>query len=118
MVEKPDLLVEMIILRDYSPYQKLDFSIVSDMQKQEALKPAKTVYGSGDPAPEHPSEMAISGRVLELQNRMNDILFSIPRFTKCLFRGDFDMYRRWEGVVAEMCVLLYERHFGWQQAPR
>lgn len=118
MIEKADVLVEMIILRDYSPYQKLDFSIVPDLEKQKSIGPFKTVYESGDLVPKHPSEMRISGRVLDLQNRMNDILFSIPRFTKCLFRRDFDMYRRWEGVVAAMCVLLYERHLGWQKDPR
>ena len=28
------------------------------------------------------------------------------------------MYRRWEGVVASLCGLLHERHFGWQKDPR
>ena len=51
-------------------------------------------------------------------NWVNDLLFSIPRFTKCLFRGDRDMYRRWVGAVEHLWILLYERRFGWQQVTR
>jgi hypothetical protein len=38
----------------------------------------------------------------------------VARFTKCLFRGELDMYRRWRGITAITLVLLYEEHFGWE----
>jgi len=46
---------------------------------------------------------------------LTDVLFSVARFTKCLFRCDIDMYRRWESITDLTLVLLYERHFGWER---
>ena len=46
---------------------------------------------------------------------LTDVLFSVDRFTKCLFRRDIDMYRRWESITDLTLVLLYEKHFGWER---
>ncbi|HUT21536.1 MAG TPA: hypothetical protein VM366_20480 [Anaerolineae bacterium] len=46
---------------------------------------------------------------------LTDVLFSVDRFTKCLFRRDIDMYRRWESITDLTLVLLYEKRFGWER---
>lgn len=115
MIEEPELLVEMILLREYRPYQKIDFSIARCIEAQAKVGPLKEVYRApGEPHPGR-TQMLETGRIDALQNRMNDLLFSIPRFAKCLFRRDFDMYRRWAGMLAMVQALLYERHSGWRE---
>jgi len=46
---------------------------------------------------------------------LTDVVFSVAGFTKCLFRRDIDMYRRWESITDLTLVLLYEKHFGWER---
>jgi hypothetical protein len=50
-----------------------------------------------------------------VQHQLYDFLFSVPRFTKCLFRQDYDMYRRWKGISNIVLILLYEKYFGWEE---
>jgi len=51
-------------------------------------------------------------------HKFNDILFSIPRFLKCLFRGDFDAFRRHAGVTRAVSVLLFEKIFGFKKVAK
>ena len=105
----PEWYSEMVMLRDYNPYHKVDFSIGG---KEDW--PRVTVYDD----PEKPQLSVSVLREVTLHDdvvrKLTDVLFSVPRFTKCLFRRDVDMYRRWESITDLALVLLYERHFGWQ----
>ena len=38
------------------------------------------------------------------------MFFSFPRFLKCLFRGDIEMYRRWEGIKNKLFLMLYKKY--------
>ena len=100
---------EMVMLQDYSPYQKVDFSIGG---KEDW--PVAVVYDN----PAKRGESSSGLEAVEIRRDaayvLMDILFSVGRFTKCLFRRDVDMYRRWESITDLALVLLYERHFGWQ----
>lgn len=112
-------LAEMVMLRDYSPYQKIDLSIVDAIGVKEDFGPFKRVYRDSDGLANRSSTALnpVKSRG-GLANRMNDILFSVPRFTKCLFRGDRDMYRRWTTIVNATLVMLHESHFGWSDDAR
>jgi hypothetical protein len=108
-------IAQMIMLKDYSPYQKIDFEITDHISRKQAFAPFKCIY-QRDPTPAAThSALQIHSERMTLANQFNDILFSIPRFTKCLFRRDRDLYRRWVGVTEHLAVLLYESHFGWGQ---
>jgi hypothetical protein len=50
--------------------------------------------------------------------KLDEVLFSIARFTKCLFRNDMDMYRRWKSMTDITLVMLYEKYFGWEKESR
>jgi predicted nucleotidyltransferase len=107
----PESYSEMVMLHGYSLYQKVDFSIgawgLSDLH-------LSVVYDSK----EKPRDCRSTLCALEIRQdvvyRLTDTLFSVARFTKCLFRRDIDMYRRWEGITNIALVLLYEKHFGWE----
>ncbi len=81
LASSPDLYAAMVMLRDCSPYQKIDLDA-------------------------------------DLQNQLNDILFSIPRFAKCLFRHDPYLYQRFYATVENTLTLLYESHHDWQMPKR
>lgn len=105
-------LAEMAMLRDFSPYQKIDLSIADSVEAKEAFAPLKCIYRDPDPpARRSETDLSLIKPREGLANRMNDLLFSVPRFAKCLFRGDRDMYRRWWGVVNTVLVMLHEKHF-------
>jgi hypothetical protein len=68
-----------------------------------------------------PQKRAESVSSLELEEDRQDLsfnlanqLFAVPRFLKCIFRGDIDMYRRWTGMLNAVLVLWYEKKFGWE----
>jgi len=113
LVEQSDVFVEMLMLEGYSPYQKIDLCITSNRESQHEFGPFTELYRSGDSVEVSPHNLRIEGKSHAPQNQVNDLLFSIPRFTKCLFRRDRDMYRRWSGTVNRALCLLYEKHFGW-----
>lgn len=102
---------EMVMLQEYNPYQKIDFSI-GDWGKQDWL--LLTLYER----PEPPRPPSTTLEALDIRQdvayKLMDVLFSIARFTKCLFRHDIDMYRRWESITDLTLVILYEKYFGWQ----
>ena len=118
IVSNEDCLAEMVMLQDYSPYQKVDFSITATIENNQQFAPFKLIYGRRTEATAPVTKLTVEGTAGDLRNSTADILFSIPRFTKCLFRQDRDMYRRWMGVMDRIFVLLYERHFGWQKQSR
>ena len=111
LVGSPEGYSEMVMLRDYSPYQKIDFSI-GDWGKQDWL--LLTLYERPEP-PQPPSTILEPLDIRQdVAYKLMDVLFSIARFTKCLFRHDIDMYRRWESITDLTLVMLYEKYFGWQ----
>ncbi len=102
---------EMIQLWDYSPYQKVDFSI-GDWGKQDWQ--LKVVYDNKEKLRNSQTKLENKPIIRDASYVLTDVLFSIARFTKCLFRGDIDMYRRWMSITDVTLALLYEKHFGWK----
>jgi hypothetical protein len=110
LLNQSDVYAAMSLLRDVAPYQKIDFSIVSDIEMQARFGPFQTLY-QDDKKEGAGAALKILTFTDDLQNQLNDVLFSIPRFTKCLFRRDFYQYQRWQGVLNRALGLLYEKHF-------
>jgi len=109
-------LSQMVMLEDFSPYQKIDFSITDNIETKisAGFGPFISVYKDNSPSDKSDSELEIVGENSE-KNQLDDFLFSVPRFTKCLFRKDYDMYRRWKGISDIAMVLLYEKYFDWEE---
>jgi hypothetical protein len=105
----------MVMLHDFAPYQKIDFSIVNqiDYKIQHGFGPFLRVYDSQPSQIQSPTPLDVVN-VDAVRNQLHDFLFAVPRFTKCLFRQDFDMYRRWKGISDIALVLLYEKYEGWK----
>jgi len=114
-----DSLSEMIMLEDYSPYQKIDLTIVNriDTKQRAGFGPFHPVYEKWMDNESSPSQLTIQ-HVNTIQNQLADFLFSVPRFTKCLFRHDVDMYRRWKNISDMVLVLLCEKYTGWSRQSR
>lgn len=111
-----NIFAESIMLKDYAPYQKIDFSLTPN-NENKIFGSTLLVYEEKIKSISNLSELKIVTKNL-LINQLHDYLFSVPRFTKCLFRKDFDMYRRWKGVTNIIPILLYEKHFGWEEKSR
>jgi len=109
-------LSQMVMLEDFSPYQKIDLSLTDDIETKisAGFGPFISVYKDNSPSTKINSKL----KVIEennVKNQLDDFLFSVPRFTKCLFRKDYDMYRRWKGISDIAMVLLYEKYFDWEE---
>jgi hypothetical protein len=112
------VLAQMILLEGYSPYQKIDLGVVDSIERNEAMAPFQRLYGCPRVSSGSAGAFTFHGQRECLGNWLNDLLFSVPRFTKCLFRQDRDLYRRWTGLTEAMMVLLLERYCGWMRTHR
>lgn len=115
---KSTSLAEMLILRDYSPYQKIDFSIVADIEEKAEFGPFTMVYESNGQVGSGLSQLEVKEIQKDVTYKLDEVLFSIVRFTKCLFRNDPDMYRRWKSISDVALAMLYEKYFGWVEENR
>jgi predicted nucleotidyltransferase len=111
-------LSEMLMLEGYSPYQKIDFSIVNRIEDKTGFGPFVSVYESAGKIEFCPSELQVHQIQKDVAYKLDEVLFSIARFTKCLFRNDMDMYRRWKSMTDITLVMLYEKYFGWEKESR
>lgn len=107
-------LVRMFMFQDYSPYQKIDLSLVGDITQEGVFGPFVPVFECPGASPGSTTSLDVIPRTKDATHQLEDVLFAVPRFTKCLHRRDYDMYRRWRGLNRMLWVLLYERHFGWE----
>lgn len=104
---------EMILFEGYCPYQKVDLSLVNEITAKDAFGPFLKIYEKDVLQPEKPTVLPVFPRTRDIHLDLADTLFSVPRFTKCLFRRDYDMYRRWKGTTNSLMLLLYEKYLGW-----
>ena len=107
---------QMVMLKDFSPYQKIDFSITDSIEtkKLAGFGPFISIYKDNSLTTKVNSKLDII-KENNVKNQLDNFLFTVPRFTKCLFRKDYDMYRRWKHISDYTMVLLYEKYFGWEE---
>jgi predicted nucleotidyltransferase len=107
---------QMVMLKDFSPYQKIDFSITDSIEtkKLAGFGPFISIYKDNSITDKVNSKLKII-KQNNVRNQLDDFLFTVPRFTKCLFRKDYDMYRRWKNISDYTMALLYEKYFGWKE---
>jgi predicted nucleotidyltransferase len=116
LVSEPNHMAEMIALRDLSPYQKIDLTILSNLDSKRKFGPFLKVFERASEAPCTVSDLLPLPAPSGIEHNLKDILFSVPRFTKCLWRNDFDMYRRWMGVTRNLFILLFEKNSNWEES--
>ena len=95
-----------------------DLSIIDHIESQARFGPFLALYENSAPTPTNDAPLPIIDLDADLQNQLNDILFSIPRFAKCLFRHDPYLYQRFYATVENTLPLLYESHHDWQMPKR
>jgi len=107
---------QMVMLKDFSPYQKIDLSITDSIEtkKSAGFGPFISIYKDNSLTTKVNSKLDII-KENNVKNQLDNFLFTVPRFTKCLFRKDYDMYRRWKHISDYTMVLLYEKYFGWEE---
>ncbi len=107
---------QMVMLNDFSPYQKIDFSITDSIETKisAGFGPFISIYKDNSLTTKDNSKLDIIKQD-SVKNQLDNFLFTVPRFTKCLFRKDYDMYRRWKHISDYTMVLLYEKYFGWEE---
>jgi len=109
-------LSQMVILKDFSPYQKIDLTITDSIETKisAGFGPFISIYKENSLTTKVNSILDIIKQD-SVKNQLEDFLFTVPRFTKCIFRRDYDMYRRWKNISDNTMVLLYEKYFGWEE---
>lgn len=109
-------LSQMVMLKDFSPYQKIDFSITDNIERKIAagFGPFIPIYQNNSLNAKVNSKLAIIEEN-NVKNQLDGFLFSVPRFTKCLFRKDYDMYRHWKHISDKTMVLLYQKYYDWNE---
>ncbi|MGF7059341.1 hypothetical protein [Brassicibacter mesophilus] len=107
---------QMVMLKDFSPYQKIDFSVTDSIEtkKLAGFGPFISIYKDNSLTAKVNSKLDII-KQNNVKNQLDNFLFTVPRFTKCLFRKDYDMYRRWKHISDYTIVLMYEKYFGWEE---
>ena len=111
-----DWYAQTMMFDSYSLYHKVDFSIGCGLDLSKLT--LQVVYDCPSKARESLSNLEPLTIQPDVAYQLNEALFAVPRFTKCLFRQDFDMYRRWVGMTNQLCAILYEKQFGWQPGAR
>lgn len=103
----------MFMLKNYTPYQKIDIGI---QRKGYGIQFSNitTVYSKESKVNKN-RDFDIVSTEKTVDYNLKNFLFGIPRITKCFFRNDFDMYRRWISNINAFMSLLYEKYFGWQE---
>lgn len=104
---------EMVILQDYSPYQKIDLSMMNLNRSLPGIQ-LKMIYESKARLKESKTLLDPLQIKQHAAYKLDDMLFSAAKFTKCLFRNDPGMNQCWMGIANLKYVLLYEKHFGWE----
>jgi predicted nucleotidyltransferase len=102
---------EMIMLKRYMPYQKIDIGIERKGAGVD-FKPITSVY-KNNKALGDDRDCLIHSMHTTCDYNLNNFLFGVPRFIKCCYRKDFDLYRRWKGMTDRLLCLIYEKYFGW-----
>lgn len=107
---------QMVMLKDFSPYQKIDFSIADCIETKisAGFGPFMAVYKDESLRVKPHSKLDVIEED-SVKHQLENFLFAVPRFTKCLFRKDYDMYRRWKNTSDDAISLLHEKYFGWKE---
>ena len=104
-------IVEMILLQGMSPYNKIDFSIRNDLDGKNEFKPFKELYNRNSKHQKTSTKIKTNLKYSKNINTLNDKLFSIPRFTKTLFRNEQpESYRRWQATINEYLEILMKKY--------
>ncbi len=99
-------LAQMIMLRDYSPYHKIDFGICSGPC---VFTPSLSVYKNVNAA-FNESKLQILPITNDVKYGLDYLLFRVPRITKCFFRKDMKGYIKWQETVNLMLGLFFEKY--------
>lgn len=107
---------QMVMFKDFSPYQKIDFSITDNIETKisAGFGPFISIYKDNSLTTKVNSKLEIIEEN-DVKKQLDNFLFWVPRFTKCLFRKDYDMYRRWKCISDYAMVLMYEKYFDWEE---
>ena len=111
-----EAIAEGVLKKDFSPSQNISPSITenTNTKKSAGLGPLISIYQDDT----HPDHVASNLKITQentVTNQLDDFLFSVTRVTKCLFRKDYDMYRRWKRISDIVMVVLHEKYFGWEE---
>lgn len=113
LVSDRNSFAEMIMLEKYSPYQKIDISIERE-GFGVPFNPISTVF-QNDLSVGLDRDCEVHEIKKTVEYELLNVLFGVPRTTKCFFRRDFDIYRRWQSLTNSLLVILNEKYMGWQE---
>lgn len=99
-------MAQMIMLKGFSPYHKIDFGICSG---SSVFTPSRSIY-KNDNAIVNDTELQILPITEDVKYNLDYQLFRVPRITKCFFRKDSAGYKKWNETVDLVLSLLFEKY--------
>lgn len=102
---------QMIMLRDYSPYHKIDFGICSGLS---TFTPSKSIFKK-DNLKICDSKLQILPIINDVKYNLDYLLFRIPRITKCFFRKNAVGYKKWNETLDIVLGLLFEKYHSYKK---
>jgi len=101
-----DNFAQMIMLREYSPYHKIDFGICSGVC---VFTPSRSIYRN-EKATVNDTKLKIFPITNDVKYNLDYQLFRGPRITKCFFRKDLAGYKKWQETVDLVLGMLFEKY--------
>ncbi|HCS39134.1 MAG TPA: hypothetical protein DIW44_06050 [Anaerolineaceae bacterium] len=105
-------LAQMIMLRDYSPYHKIDFGISSG---DCIFSPSQSIY-KNEQTKFNDSKLQTLPATKDIKYDLDYLLFRVPRITKCFFRKDIKGYKKWRETVNLLLGLLFEKYHTYKKS--
>jgi predicted nucleotidyltransferase len=114
-IDKPNVISEIIYLKNFKPYQKIDLTIIPYLGYLSDFNPQMTILFENQLAdreqksgiePEKAKEETLD------EWMMKNIAFVIG-FCKSYKRKNMEMYRYWDFIKDAMLILLFEKHDKW-----
>lgn len=99
-------MAQMIMLRGYSPYHKIDFGICSGAC---VFTPSRSVY-KNEKVITIDSKLQIFPITNVVKYNLDYQLFRVPRIIKCFFRKNVAGYKKWNETVNLVLGLLFEKY--------
>lgn len=115
--DKPNVISEVIYLKDYKPFQKIDLTIVPYLGYLSGFNPDVFVLYENQVVDRTLKRGIVHKNkpVETLDSWMTNYMSLVVGFLKTYKRQNMEMYRYWDLIKDAMVVLLFEKYYGWSK---
>ncbi|MFS8131243.1 MAG: nucleotidyltransferase domain-containing protein [Candidatus Dojkabacteria bacterium] len=115
--DKPNVISEVIYLKDFKPYQKIDLTIVPYLGYLSEFNPNVFILFENQTIDRTLKRGIVHKNkpVETLDTWMTNYMSLVIGFVKTYKRQNMEMYRYWDLVKDAMIVLMFEKYSSWSK---